>query len=332
MARVTLADVAAHVGVSVMTVSNVVNGRLGRVSAPTAARVQDAVTALGYVPHGAARSLAARRTHLVGLLLPTRGTSLLGSPHDQTLVGALEVTLRRRDHHLLLRGVETAADVRDSVQRWSLDGIVVLGFTDDELAALDLPRGVPTVVVDAHDDAPGRGHVRSDDHEGGRLAGAHLAALGHRDVVLVGPLAGGSRVVATRLDGLRQGLGVGHVPAVDAATTYDAGVATAPRVLRDHPGATAVVATADTLAAGLCRGLADAGRRVPGDLSVVGYDDAELARCVTPALTTVRQDVARKGEAAARLLLAAIGGAPGPRTEHVHVDLVVRASTAAPPS
>ncbi|WP_051681889.1 LacI family DNA-binding transcriptional regulator [Cellulomonas sp. HZM] len=314
MARVTLKDIAAEAGVSVMTVSNVVNGNSGRVSPATAELVERIVAARGYVPSGPARSLAARRTRLVGLLLPARadGTSLLGSAHDVSVAGALEAALRARDHHVMLRGVATAADVRDSVARWSLDGLVVMGFTDDEVRSLELPA-VPTVLVDAAVPPGTRAAaVRADDADGGRLAGEHLLALGHRRVAFCGPTDVRSQVVDGRLDGLRAALADAGAPAplvVVANTTYEAGLAAAPAVAAG--GVTAVFASADVLAAGIERGLAAAGVRVPDDVAVVGFDDAEIARYVSPTLSTVAQDTAAKGRAAAELVLGLIDDEPG---------------------
>ncbi|WP_217617102.1 LacI family DNA-binding transcriptional regulator [Cellulomonas sp. GbtcB1] len=345
MDRVTLRDIAREVGVSVMTVSNVVNGRAGRVSPATAARVERAVADLGYVPSAAARSLVARRSRLVGLLLPGRpdGVTLLGSPHDVAVTGALEAALRARDHHLMLRGVGDAGDVRDSVRRWGLDGVVVMGFTDDALAALDLPGTLPAVLVDAEggpaDAGPEHGRVRSDDRAGGHLAGTHLAGLGHRRLLLCGPVDAASRVVAERLAGFRAaateaGLPPGAVRTAHARTTYDEGVALGGRLAADvrAGSVTAVFATADVLAAGVVRGLADAGLRVPEDVSVLGYDDAELARQVTPRLSTVAQDTAGKGRLAAELLLGLVtGDDAAPRSATVPVALVARESTGPAP-
>lgn len=349
MDTVTLKDVARAVGVSVMTVSNVVNGRLDRVSPATAARVELAVAELGYVPSAAARSLVARRSRLVGLLLPGRpdGVSLLGSPHDVAVTGALEARLRGRDHHLMLRGVGTAADVRDSVRRWGLDGVVVMGFTDTALAGLGLPPTLAAVLVDAEGasgggpgaGAPRHAHVRSDDRAGGRLAGTHLTGLGHRRLLLCGPVDAASRVVAERLAGFRQaaadaGLPADAVGAAHARTTYDEGVALGARLAADvrAGGVTAVFATADVLAAGVVRGLTGAGLRVPGDVSVLGYDDAELARQVTPRLSTVAQDTAGKGRLAAELLLGLMTGEDAaPRSATVPVTLVARESTGPAP-
>ena len=147
-----------------------------------------------------------------------------------------------------------------------------------------------------------------------------------------------SQVVSDRLAGFRSGvtwagLADDAVELVDAMTTYEAGAAVGSALAaRLDGGPTALFATADILAAGVMRGLSDAGATVPGDVSVVGYDDAELALFVTPRLTTVAQNTTRKGQVAAQLLISAIEGAPAARSAGIDVDLVVRESTAAPAS
>ncbi|MFB9954697.1 LacI family DNA-binding transcriptional regulator [Cellulomonas denverensis] len=333
--HVTLKDIAREVGVSVMTVSNVVNGNRGRVSPATAARVERAIADLGYVPNAAAQSLAARRTRLVGLLLPTGSddASLLASPHDVAVTGAVEAALRHRDHHLMLRGVGTARQVQDSVRRWSLDGVVLMGFTDDEVGALALPTGLPAVVVDATAGGP-VAHVRSDDRAGGLLAGEHLTGLGHTRLLICGPTETTSRVVSERVEGFRTAAG-DRVQVVAAQTTYDDGVVLGTRLAPAVRAGdlTAIFATADILAAGVIRGLTDHGLRVPEDVSVLGYDDADLARYVTPRLSTIAQDTTRKGQVAAELLLELITGeATEPRSELIDVALTARESTGPAPA
>jgi len=350
VARVTLKDIAHEAGVSVMTVSNVVNGNLGRVSATTADEVRRVIAARGYVPNGSAQSLAAGRTRLVGLLVPpgTEDQSLLVSAHDVSVVGAVEATLRHHDNHLMLRSAGTADDVRESVRRWNLDGIVVMNYTDAQLEALDLPRDTPVVLVDAYEQEPGGAdagagagarvvRVGSDDAQGGRLAAEHLLALGHRRIVFTGPTTTPSRVVAERLRGFRAALETAGVTwddtlVVPANTSYVEGLEAGARIAAGHPDATAVFATADILAAAVSRALTQAGRRVPDDVSVVGYDDTEVAEYVTPSLTTVRQDVVAKGRAAAALLLEMIDGERPSDPARLGVELVVRESTAPPPS
>jgi LacI family transcriptional regulator len=351
VARVTLKDIAHEAGVSVMTVSNVVNGNLGRVSSTTADQVRRIVAARGYVPNGSAQSLAAGRTRLVGLLVPpgTEDSSLLVSPHDVSVVGGVEATLRRRDNHLMLRSAGTADDVRDSVQRWNLDGIVVMNFTDEQVAALDLPVDVPVVVVDAYGSDPGAGttsgssgsvageranlaRVGSDDALGGRLAAEHLLGLGHRRIVFCGPTTTSSRVVTERLRGFREALEAAGVTwddalVVPANTGYAEGLDAGARIAAEHPDATAVFATADVLAAGIEKALVRAGRSVPADVSVVGYDDTEIAEYVTPSLTTVAQDMIGKGRVAAQLLLDMIDGKRARAPKRLKVSLVQREST-----
>ena len=334
MPRVTLKDIAREAGVSVMTVSNVVNGNLGRVSPATAATVERIVEERGYVPSGPAQSLATRRTRLVGLLLPARedGISLLGSPHDVSVAGALEAALRERDHHLMLRAVENTREVQDSVQRWNLDGVVVMGFTDDELRALDIPDDVPAVVIDASVGDGRAGAVRADDVGGGRLAGEHLR--GARSPAGRVLRAGGRAQPGGRRSA-RRGCGTPSEPTPSRSPPAPPTRTGWPRGSGSRAStrtATAVFATADVLAAGIQAGLIRAGRRVPQDVSVLGFDDADIARYVSPSLSTIRQDTAGKGRAAAELLLQLIEGADlrasrPDGTVHIGVELVVREST-----
>jgi LacI family transcriptional regulator len=333
--RVTLKDIAHEVGVSVMTVSNVVNGHTAHVSPRTAARVRDAIAVAGYVPNAVARSLVAGSARLVGLVLPARSDdiSLLVSPHDSAVAGSIEAALRARDYHLILRGATTSNELRDSVQRWALDGIILMGFTDDELRALSLDGQVPTVVIDSgFDEGSPLWHVRSDDFNGGWLAAEHLTSLGHRQLMFCGPVSRGSQVVSDRLAGFRagataRGIEDQAVSVVDANTTYEAGCVLGTTLAQRAGRPTGLFATADILAVGLMHGLTLGGLEVPTAVSVVGYDDTELARFVAPRLTTIAQDTTRKGRAAADLLLGAVEGSSPPRSEEIGVTLVVREST-----
>jgi LacI family transcriptional regulator len=135
--RVTLRDVAERAGVSTMTVSNVMNGNRARVSPETIERVQLIAAELGYVPSAPARSLSARSSRLIGLLVPAADEdSLMISPHNMAMVGQIERALRRLGYHLLLRGIADQREVAEALQSWSLDGAILLGFLDEEIDRL----------------------------------------------------------------------------------------------------------------------------------------------------------------------------------------------------
>ncbi|MFL1430251.1 LacI family DNA-binding transcriptional regulator [Nocardiopsis sp. frass1] len=340
--RVTLKDIAAEAGVSMMTVSNVINGNRARVSPRTIARVERIVAERGYVPNTSARSLAARSSRLIALLVPAAGEDdLTLSPHNVAILGHVERELRRHDYHLILRGVADRSETAQAFKSWNLDGAVLLGFLDEEIDRLgaDTTGRVAVVAIDSYSANPLTTGVRSDDFTGTRLATEHLIGLGHRRIVFAGPAFSDVGVVRRRFDGFARahadaGLAVDDALVTEVtATTYDHGVELGARLREDHPGATAVVATADILAVGVIAGLVESGADVPGEVSVVGFDDLDVGAYVTPRLTTVAQDVRRKAAVAVEMLLGAIE-----RDEHpaapvsLDVRLVERASTAPPPA
>ncbi|MBB4905462.1 LacI family DNA-binding transcriptional regulator [Actinophytocola algeriensis] len=333
MVRVTLKDIANEAGVSMMTVSNVINGNRARVSPETIERVRRIVAERGYVPSASARSLAARSSRLIGLLVPAADEdSLTLSPHTGAILGQIERALRKRGYHLLLRGIAHPDEVGEALQSWSLDGAVLLGFLDEEVDALDVT--VPVLAVDSYSRNRLATGVRSDDFEGGRIAAAHLLGLGHREILFAGPSFSDVGVVHQRFEGFRQafadrGLSWSDSLIATVNTTHASGRELGLRLRADFPSATAVFATADILAIGVMAGLVETGVPVPGVVSVVGFDDLDLSAIVTPKLTTVAQDIPTKAAMAVDLLLAAVEKRDRP-AEPVTLDvhLVERESTA----
>lgn len=338
--RVTLREVAAEAGVSMMTVSNVVNGNSARVSAATAQRVRRVAAELGYVPSASARSLAARSSRVIGLLIPAADSdSLTISPHNTAILGQIERELRKRDYHLLLRGIAGPEEVTTALKSWNLDGAILLGFHEDALANISGPAvdAARVLCIDGYVEGPLTFGVRADDVTGARLAAAHLLAQGHREIVFAGPPPAPSGVIHHRLDGFRQAYAQAgaewdeRLAESVVATTHEHGRDLGRRLRAAHPNASAVFATADILAIGVMAGLAEAGLSVPGDVSVVGFDDLDLCRYVTPKLTTVAQDITAKASTAVDLLLRSIEDDEHPAAPvTLDVRLVVRDSTAPP--
>ncbi|MFI9489289.1 LacI family DNA-binding transcriptional regulator [Promicromonospora sp. NPDC052451] len=343
---VKLSDIADEAGVSVMTVSNVMNGKRARVSPATIERVLGIAARLGYVPNIPARSLAASRSHIVAALVPVgENNSLLVSPHTVAVVGGMEAHLRHHGYHVLLRGIEHEDQVAQTVRGWSLDGVVLVEFPDEQVDRLRVDT-VPLVAIDSYSANPRVVGVRSDDHRGGRLAGARLADAGHRRVLFAGPPYQGMGVVGRRWAGFREacleaGLEPGGVRAVEVLTSFEDGRRLGVRLRRDHPGVTAVFATADHLAVGIMAGIAEAGGSVPGDVSVIGFDGLDFGAYTTPGLTTIAQDMPAKVAEASRIVLEEIErgagrsqgvAGPGAAPVSLGVRLVERGSVAPPGS
>lgn len=337
--RVTLKDIAEEAGVSLMTVSNVVNGKKARVSEATRERILQIVRQRGYVPSASARSLAAKSSRLIGLLVPAEdGGNLTISPHTVEVVGTLERELRRHDYHLMLRGIAKTAEINEALRSWNLDGAVLLGFQDkviDRLNSRTVGK-VAIVAMDSYSENPLTLGVRSDDYTGALLATRHLVALGHTRIAFAGPAFAATGVVRQRFEGYREALREAAIPwdetlqnAVE--TTHDSGREFGRRLAAEHSDVSAIVATADILAIGAMEGLAESGLTVPGDVSVVGFDDTEIARYVTPKLTTVAQDLPAKASVTVRLLLDhLLRGETPEKATTLDVTLIERSTTAPP--
>jgi DNA-binding LacI/PurR family transcriptional regulator len=231
-----------------------------------------------------------------------------------------------------------------AIHRATVDGVVAIGLTDDHPEIDEIRRArLPIVLVDSNgsDDAV---TVDVDDEAGARLAARHVVELGHRRVAILafdGPAStrqDDRGVVARRLRGYRTELmaaGI-DVPAESVATgtaSIDGGQAAFERLWTAGSRPTAVLAMSDAMAIGAIRGIHALGLAVPGDLSVVGFDDIDLVASTDPPLTTVHQPVRRKGEAAIELLLSMVAGRnPPPGRRRLETELVVRSSTGAPPA
>jgi LacI family transcriptional regulator len=325
----TLRAVADEAGVSVATVSKVLNGRFD-VAAATRARVRDLLDAHGYVPtpHRAPGS-----RWLVDLVLPP-----LDSPYALEVLrgvtaGPLDVVVRSAgDEDLGPSWVE-------GLRRSGRSGAIVVVPELSELER-DVLRSAPQpcVVVDPTE-APDATlpAVGATNRDGGRAATQHLLELGHRRVAVV---TGPRQVLCSRerVEGHREALrraGITPDPGLEVAGDFHhaGGLAAGRRLLRLADPPTAVFAGSDEQALGVVDAAREQGLRVPDDLSVVGFDDLPTARWSSPALTTVRQPLAEMGRRAAGLLRSLLEGG---RPEHPHLELPtelrVRSSTAPPPS
>jgi len=331
----TLSDVAERVGVSRTTVSNAYN-RPNQLSPALRDRILLAAAELGYAgPNPIARGLRRGTTNTVGLVFDNPLTYAFTDPAAVLFLSGVAAGCEERGSALSLiprLGDEAAEIVRSAL----VDGYLFF-CTDEDDARLEAARGrgLPIVLVD-YDPRDGTAQVGIDDREGARLAAQHLVDLGHRRFGIVLPhkehLVGGAfercHVRDVRLAGWRDALEAAGVEwdsvPVEVAdlSGVDTGARAAGALLDRSERPTAIIALSDVLAIGVLRAAAARGVDVPGDLSVVGFDDvpeAEAAR-----LTTIRQPHSEKGAAAVRLLA---DGAP-PETVTLPIELVVRASTA----
>jgi len=331
--RPSMADVARLAGVSSQTVSRVSNGQ-ANVDEATRARVLEAMHTLGYRPNGAARALKSGRFHTIGVIITTLHT--LG---NMRTLDAVATEAARADHSVLLMPIAdpTLRGVSGAYQRLSaqaVDGAVIIleaRFLDQ--AEFALPPGIPVVVVDSGA-GPGYTVVDTDQAMGARQATEHLLGLGHRQVWhIAGPETSFS--ATHRAESWARTLraaGLTPPPLLRGDWTADSGYRHGLSLGR-RSGVTAVFAANDEMALGAMRALHELGRDIPGDVSVVGFDDMDVAGSLWPPLTTVRQDFATVGRLSIRKLLAKVAGTSQDNdTTMVPTSLVIRSSTASPPA
>ncbi len=327
-----MADVAHHAGVSSQTVSRVSNG-LSNVDESTRQRVLDSMQTLGYRPNGAARALKSGRFNTIGVIMFTLGT--LG---NMRTLDAIATEAAKADYSLTLIPLPdpTLGAVSGAYRRLSdqaVDGVVIVF----EAALLDkgditLPPGLPVVVIDSNS---GSGYpvVDTDQAEGARKATEYLLSLGHRQVFhIAGPPTSFSAV--HRIEAWQATLleaGITPPPVLHGDWTTESGYRRGLELGR-RDDVTAIFAANDQMALGVLRALHELGRDVPGEVSVVGFDDMEEAHSFWPPLTTVRQNFADVGRVAMANLLTQISGERGVAgTTTVSTELVVRDSTGPAP-
>ncbi|TDE14383.1 LacI family DNA-binding transcriptional regulator [Jiangella asiatica] len=326
-------DVARSAGVSVSTVSNVLN-RPDYVSSANRLKVLDAIARLGYVRNNAARQLRVGRTRTVGLVVLN-----IANPFFIDVIRGVEETLSRVGHSVILCNSDGRPPREESnvemLGEQQVQGVLISPVDPGSpwLAKL-ADRGVPVVLLDSRAAGTEQCSVSVDDVLGGRLAASHLLEQGHERLVYVSgpPLL---HQVTERREGVLAAMAEAGVPA-DRLTviectelSFGAGCDAGERLLGLRPRPTAVICANDLLALGVLQVMFANGVSVPGDVALVGYDDIDFAAGSAVPLTSVRQPRYELGEVAAKLLLDEVDGAG----EHAHrqivmtPELVVRASS-----
>ena len=334
---ITIRDVALKAGVSVTTVSRALNGT-GPVSEEARRRVTEASAELRYMPHGTARSLITRRTDVFGVVLP----DLFGEFFSEVIRG-MDPQAQQRGYHLLLSG---SHDGRREIEfavgamRGRVDGMIVMSpdVSGAELAA-SLPPDVPVVLLNCDVRGTDFSAINVDNYGGALQMVRHLVSLGHRRVGMITGSAANFDA-RERLRGFRAAIeeAGATVRGSEAAGDFTeaGGYRAALALAGEADPPTAIFCANDSMAVGAISALRGAGRRVPDDVAVAGFDDIPIGRYLSPSLSSVRVDVNRMGARAVELLCHAIAGDAPPAQELLSTRLVVRRScgggTDEPPS
>lgn len=307
---VTLDQVATVAGVSRATVSRVVNGN-PKVGGDAKRQVERAIARLGYIPNPAARSLVTRRSDSIGVVIPEPPGMLFGDPFFPRLLRGVSAELSARRLQLVLLMPQSGEEER-RLERYltagHVDGALLVSLHgNDDLPEALARRGVPVVVGGRPPSGAAVSYVDVDNVEGARTAVAHLVEAGRQ---IVATIAGPADMAAgvDRLQGYRLAIeeagrsrDVGLEVAGDF--TQQGGANAMRRLLDANPGIDGVFAASDLMAAGAIQVLRAAGRRVPEDIAVVGFDDSSIAAMTEPPLTSVKQPIEEMGREMVRLLL-----------------------------
>ena len=330
--KLTIRQIAKLAGVSRSTVSRVINDH-PNVSPETREQVLQIVTETGFHPDPIARSLSSRRAGIIGLVIPLAIQSLFEDPFFPRLMQGISMGCNNHDYTLslfLLHTLEEEARLYARISRSQLlDGVIVTATRGgDPLIPQLIANRIPFVVHGRHED-PRVSFVEVDNVTGAYTAATHLVRLGRRRIALItGPSA--SLAAEDRKRGYLKALHermvrVDESLIVHGDFTETSGYEEMQRLLPHEPDA--VFVASDTMALGALRALREAGKRVPDEVALVGFDDTPQAATASPALTTIRQPIQQTGVLAVEVLIDILeNGADPPRRVILPTDLVIRAS------
>jgi LacI family transcriptional regulator len=333
----TIQDIAEDLGLSAMTISRALNGHPD-VKEETRRRVMERARELNYRPNRWARSLVTRRSHMIGVVIPDISYTFFSE-----IVGGVQDALEPEGYTLIL--CNSAGDPErerrevDMLVGSRTEGLIVassMPFEDASYFAALRSEGVPYVLIDRVFEDLDCPRVKADDREAGRMLVRHLVSLGHKRIAHIrGPRVS---TAIERYEGYMEamraaGLQIRDTDIEQGGFTFDAGLAAMQRLLARNPRPPAIFGANDPCAMGALRACRQAGLRVPQDVSIVGVGAVEADFLPEPFLTTIEWSRREMGALAGRLLLEAIrGGEPAQREYVLRPSLIVRRSTAPPPS
>lgn len=334
----TIREIAEEAGVSRMTVSNVINNVKGKVSPETEKRIREIMEKHHYVPSMAARSLISKSSHIIGILLPQwagNPNSMLLTPYAAFVVAYFEELLREKGYYVMLCSFAEAEDAVMIQRTWHTDGMIEMFPHDDPINHELVERSeCPLVVMDRQFDDLPMLSVGVEDRKGGYLAAKHLLEEGHRQIGFAASSIANSQLIRNRYEGYLDAMAeYGLEPrkewVFDGTDRHAGGVRVAEQLLGMKERPTAMVCSEDLIACGIMKRYQERGLNVPQEISLVGFDNSEPSKVVTPMLTTVNQFIRKKAETAVGMMLRAIAD-PEYRNDRktLDVDLVKRESVA----
>ena len=332
----TIKDIAKTAGVSVTTVSRALNG-YSDVSEKTRQKILRIAEELNYSPNTLARSLVMNKSKTIGLLVSGLDQANVKDNFTFQVLSGVNRYISKTDYDLILFST-TSTKQREKTysqlcRERKVDGVIMQGIrTDDPYLQEVVESDIPCVLIDIPITSNTVGYITTDNIKGAKIAVQHLIELGHTNIALMNGYEY-AFVSQLRLEGYLEAMQEANLPVnaewiVDGQFQEEIAEQEAIKLLIKHPQITAIFCASDLMALGVIKGAKQLGRRVPEDLSIVGFDDIILASYSTPPLTTIAQNVFQMGYEAAKMLVNMLDGETKPKVVTLETDLVVRESTA----
>ncbi len=316
MKKITIKDIAKEVGVSVSTVSNVINGKDNKVSNDTLQRIHKCIRDLNYIPNLSARSLVNNKSKLIGVIIPQTEDYkqlLLENPFYSEIVSGIESKIREQGYYMILTGVDKDKSFNDIFVKWNLDGAIIMGIYKERFYEELKKVRIPIILVDSYINDDYFYKISIDDEMGGYLATKYLLDSGHRNIAHVTGSIKKGGVTEKRFSGYKKALKEANIfynseYVFEESMSYEHGFEAGKVIGKDFDDITAVFASADLIAAGVISGLKVSGKEVPIDLSVIGFDNISVSRMLIPSLTTVNQNISIRGNVIAEKIINIVEG------------------------
>ncbi|MBN2222177.1 MAG: LacI family DNA-binding transcriptional regulator [Vallitaleaceae bacterium] len=312
----TIKEIAKLSGVSPMTVSNVINNKHSKVSKDTIEKVQKIIEELNYIPNMTARSLVSKNSNIIVLIIPQTLEDdpdkdyAMNNPFYGEFINSIEFHLRKNGCYMMLRFVSEDEEYHKYLKFWNADGVIVLG-TDQKQYDLNLANiDIPLVLVDSYvNEQQKHCTVVSDDKNGGSQAGAFLIQRKCLKLAVVSTDLSEKGVAQSRVSGFveavqRNGIEIQSKHIYQGFPSYEYGIQIAQELVRENIDG--VFATTDMIAFGIIEGVKKLGKRVPEDISIIGFDGLFITELSHPKLTTIKQDIREKGQRAVDLMLKTV--------------------------
>lgn len=321
---ITLKDIAEKAGVSMMTVSRVINGNQGKVSEKTAAKIRTLADEMGYIPNSSARNLAANSSKIIAVVLrDSPESNPLADPYSSAFLGLITKEVQKRGYYIMIHFVQDFSDITFRLRSWNAEGAIFLGLFDEEIRQIQRNNHIPLVFTDSYSNVRQLINIGIDDYKGGELAAECFLQKGHKTLAFAGPFTRIGGVISKRCQGFSDTLKRNHT-SITPEHIYDLDKITPEEmvdsILNDPQPATGLFVFSDELAVQLFSIARQKGISIPEQLSVVGFDDLPVSRALPIALTTIRQDITKKAEETCRLLFEHIT-APEKPCESVILDV-----------